>query len=285
MIIQIFVLKKIDLENKALEKDLKERKEMEVWGSFYFKIIKNVSPIHNIIISLFFILIYIFTMFKIGCLEYTPTGIYGGILGAFVFFVGIQAYIKYLALLYFVYDLKRVNIKHYFFYIPALTDWIVILAHEFSYIEKWFLILGLMYSTMYAINIPANAIIFNNGISIQTSSNFLFIITWIGIIIFFALAVPIFTFLSRYFIKECICKCKSISIKNIEKQIEVLSNNASETDLKTIQIKLSLIKEISMSEEYPLKYRHTVFNSFYALCLAVMTLVSPFMSIIKQLFF
>lgn len=285
LIIQLFVLRKIDLENKILEHDLKERAEMEVWGSFHFKTRGFLSRRCNIILSLFFVYIYIFTMFKVGCIEYTPTGIYGGILGALVFVIGIQAYIKYIGLLYFAYDLKKLHIEHYFFYIPAMTDWIVQLAHEFSYIEKWFLALGLMYSIMYAINVPANAIVFNNGILIQTSCNFLFIITWIGIIIFFALAVPTFTFLSRYFIKTCICKCKSVSIKKIEIQIKALTNNASEKDLSNIQAKLSLIKEISLSEEYPLKYQYTVFHSFYTLSLALLTFISPFISFAKQIIF
>lgn len=284
LIIQIFVQNKINSENKILEDQLKERKEIEVWGSFNVKTRKFITPMCNAIISVLFIFIYILAMFKVGCLEHTPTGIYGGVLGAFVFGVGIQTYLKYLALLYFAYDLKRLNIKHYFFYIPALTDWIIQLAREFSYIEKWFLILGLMYSAMYAINIPANTITINSGISFHTSSTFLFLITWIGIIIFFALAVPVFTFLSRHFIKECICKCKCISIKKIEKQIEVLSNNASKEDLVSIQTKIFLIKEISMSEEYPLKYRHTIFDSFYSISLALLTLASPFISIIEQIF-
>ena len=285
LIIQIVILKKLDLENEIIEKNLKKKGEAAVWGSFNSKVTNGSSSLQNTIISLFFVFIYIFTMFKVGCLEYTPTGIYGGGLGAVVFFVGIQAYLKYLGLLYFAYDLKRINIEHYFFYIPALTDWIVQLAHEFSYIEKWFLTLGVMYSAIYAINIPDNAIIVNHGISIQTPSNTLFIITWIGIIIFFAFAVPAFTFLSRHFIKECVCKCKSLSINGLEKQILVLSNTASETDLNNIQTRLSLIKEISMSEDYPLRYHHTVFDNFYTIGMTLLTLASPFMSIIQQFIF
>lgn len=285
LIIQLFVLRKIKVENLEIEKALKERKEMEVWGSFNTKTNRLIHTSKVNIISITLVLIYIFTMFKVGCLEYTFTGIYGGMLGALVFYIGIQAYLRYLMLLFFSWDLKNLHIKNYFFYIPALTDWIVRLAREFSYIEKWFLILGLMYSSIYAINIPAGTIIIDNGISFQTSSNFLFFLTWIGIIIFFALAVPVFTFLSRYFIKECICQCKCISIKKLEKQIGILSNNASEEDLNAIQTKLSLIKEISLSEEYPLKYSRTIFDNIYTLNLALLTLISPFLSIIEQLIF
>lgn len=280
--IQIFVLKKIDLENDLLEDEIKKRKEMVVWGSFHSRTQQYITPMHRFVISCVFISIYIVSMFKLGCLECTPTGVYGGVLGAIVFATGIQAYLKYLELLSFAQDLKKISVKNYFFYFPALTDWIVRLAHEFSYIEKWFLILGLMYSTMYAINLPSNVIIFKNGnLRIQTSSKALFIITWGGIIIFFALAVPVFTFLSRYFIKGCISKCKGISIKSIEKQIQILSASASETDLSIIQKKLSLIKMISDSEEYPLKYSHTIFENFYTFSLALLTLVSPFMSMIQ----
>lgn len=285
LVIQLYVLGKIDMENLEIEKALKERKEMEVWGSFNTKTNKLIHTLKINIISIILVFVYIFTMFKVGCLEYTFTGFYGGLLGALVFYIGIQAYLKYLMLLHFSWDLKNLHIKNYFFYIPALTDWIVRLAREFSYIEKWFLILGLMYSSIYAINIPVGAITINNGISFQTSSNFLFFLTWIGIIIFFALAVPVFTFLSRYFIKECIGQCKCISIKKLEKQIGILSNNASEEDLNSIQTKLSLIKEISLSEEYPLRYSHTIFDKIYTVNLALLTLISPFISIIEQIIF
>lgn len=84
---------------------------------------------------------------------------------------------------------------------------------------------------------------------------------------------------------EMLGQCKCISIKTIEKQIGILSINTSEEDLNTLQTKLSLIKEISLSEDYPLKYKYTVFDKIYTICLALLTLISPFTSIIEQLIF
>ena len=285
LIIQKFVTKKIDEENTIIEKELLNAKETEVRGSFITKTNFLLNTMKWRIIPIFFVCFYIFAMFEVGCLEITITGFYGGILGTIVFYNGIQTYIRYLMLLYFSYDLKKVQLENYFFYIPALTGWIVFLAREFSYIEKWFLVLGLMYSSIYAINIPSGAISISHGISFHTSSNFLFFITWIGIIIFFAFAVPIFTFLSRYFIKECIRQCKGKSIKKLQKQIDILSVNSTKEELAIIQVKLSLIKEISTSEDYPPEYRHTAFDKGYTICLALVTFISPFTSIIEQLIF
>ena len=285
LIIQLFVLKKIDAENLAIEKELKNIGENNVRGSFNTKTKRLLHTTKGKIISIILVLIYIVTMFKVGCLEYTITGIYGGVLGAVVFYVGIQAYFRYLMLLYFSWDLKNLHIERYFFYIPALTEWIVRLAREFSYIEKWFLVLGFMYSSIYAVNIPAGAIVIDNGLSIHTSSNLLFLITWIGIIVFFVFAVPTFTFLSRHFIKVCIEQCKSRSIKTLEKQIAILSMDTSEKDLKVLQTKLSIIKDISLSEDYPLNYKHTFFDRIYTVCLASLTLVSSFTSVIEQFIF
>lgn len=285
LIIQLLVLKKIDEENLAIEKELKAIGEHNVRGSFNTKTKMLLHTKKVKIISFIFVLIYIATMFKVGCLEYTITGIYGGILGSVVFYFGIQAYFRYLMLLYFSWDLKNLQIERYFFYIPALTEWIVRLAREFSYIEKWFLVLGFMYSCIYAVNIPAGAIVIDKGFSIHSSSNLLFLITWIGIIVFFVLAVPTFTFLSRRFIKVCIEQCKSRSIKTLEKQIAILSIDTSEKDLKILQTKLSLIKDISLSEDYPLNYKHTVFDRIYTVCLASFTLVSSFTSVIEQFIF
>ena len=285
LIIQKFIIKKIDLENSAIEKELKNIKEIEAWGSFNTKTKHLLHTAASKAISIILVFVYMFTMFEVGCLEHNLTGIYGCILGAIVFYQGIQAYLRYLMLLHFSWDLKNLQLKNYFFYIPSLTDWIVRLAREFSYIEKWFLVLGLMYTSIYVINIPAGTIVIGDGISFHASSNFLFIITWIGIIVFFAFAVPTFTFLSRHFIKRCIWQCKCTSIKKLEKQIDILSTDTSEDDLNALQAKLSLIKEISLSEDYPLKYKHTVFDKIYTICLGLLTLISPFTSIIEQVLF
>lgn len=286
LIIQKIVTQKMDEENDIIEKELLNTKENKVRGSFKTKTKLLLHTTKGRIISSLFVLLYIFTMFKIRCLEHTITGVYGGILGAIVFYNGIQAYFRYLMLLYFSWDLKKLELKNYFYYIPALTEWIVLLAREFSYIEKWFLVLGLMYSGLYAINVPEGAVIIdnnNNNISFHTPSNFLFFLTWIGIIVFFALAVPVFTFLSRYFIKECIRQCKRKSIKELEKQIDILSISNTEQDLNMLQERISLIREVSTSEDYPPEYKHTAFDIFYTICLALVTFISPFTSIIEQL--
>lgn len=286
LIIQKIVIEKIDEENASIEKELLDAKENSVLVSFKTKTNILLHTTIGRVISIIFVSLYIFAMFKLGCLEHTITGVYGGILGAIVFYNGIQAYFRYLMLLYFSWDLKKLQLEHYFYYIPALTDWIVILAQEFSYIEKWFLILGLMYSGIYAINIPKGAIIINNNsISFNTSSSFLLLLTWIGIIVFFALAVPTFTFLSRYFIKECIRKCKRKSIKMLEDKIDILSVHSTERDLNILQNKISILKEISTSEDYPLNYNHTVFDTFYTICFALVTFISPFTSLIEQFVF
>lgn len=285
LIIQLNVLKKIKIENAKIRKTLSEKHEAEVLGSFARKAEKFISPTTNHIVSCGFIIIYIYSMFKVGCLEFTPTGYYGGILGAIVFYIGIQAYQRYIALLYFAADLRNLKIKNYFFYFPASTEWIDQLAHEFSYIEKWFLALGLMYSTIYAVNLPVNTVRLDTGISFHTDCNFLFILTWLGILLFFAFAVPTFTFLSRHYIKECIYSCKRVSINCIEQQITILSIQSTETELNLISQKLLLIKEILESDNYPVKYSRTVFDSAYAICFAMITLISPMVSIIEPFMF
>lgn len=282
LIVQLLVLKKIDIKNSVIKGELDSLGENEVKGSFQKKAMGQLHTIKGNIISVAFVLVYITTMFKVGCLEHTITGIYGGVLGAIVFYVGIQCYFKYLMLLYFSWDLRNLRIERYFFYVPALTEWIVQLAHEFSYIEKFFLVLGFMYTTIYAINIPAGTIIIDNGLSINTSAKLLFMITWIGIIIFFVVAVPVCTILSRQFIKRCIAQCKSQSIKKIEKQIAIISLNVTETDLRVLQTKLSLLKEISLSEDYPLKNMHQIWDHIYTVCLSVLTLASSCISVIEQ---
>lgn len=121
LIIQLVVLKRIDAENLAIKRELLQAEENSIRGSFSAK----TSMLLNVkgrLISIALVFIYIAAMFEIGCIELTITGIFGGILGAVVFYVGIQLYFRYLALLYFSWDLKNLQIKRYMFSFPALTD-------------------------------------------------------------------------------------------------------------------------------------------------------------------
>lgn len=283
LVIQFLVCRKVNLENKKIQNDLEIKEDTEIYKNFNEKNINFLSPLRRVFIAIPFLVLYIFSMFILGCIEYSVTGLFIGVLSSIVFYTGIQTYLKYVALLYFVYNLKKPNINHYSFYFPAMTDWIVKLAYQFSYIEKWFLILGLMYSGIYAVNIPQNAIIINNGIFFHTTSNMLFFITWGGIIIFFALAVPSFTLFSRYYIKKYIQQCKIMSIEKIEQKTMVFSSQVTSVDLNFIYLQISLIKEISSSEEYPLRYKHTFWKSVYTIIFSLLTILSPFLSIVNEL--
>ncbi len=284
-VIQLAVLKEIRIERENIKKCLMHKNEPEVIGLFNRKMERILYSVTGEIISFVFVVLYIITMFAVGCLEVTVTGIYGGILGCLVFYVGIQAYIHYMALLYFAYDLRHVQIKDYSIYFPALTDWIGRLAREFSYIEKWFLGLGLMYSIIYAINLPKDIILIEDGITFNSNCNVLLIITWSGILILFAMAFPVFTFLSRIFIKNVIYTCKSNSINNIEKKLFVLSERPTEEDFMIIERLISLAKTILESDDYPLRYRQTIFDKAYTIIIALITLVSPFLSIAEKIIF
>lgn len=257
LIIQVLALKAIDKENSAITSELKRKEEYKVLKSFNF-IIYVPSSIVCKLVSIAMVSMYIITMFVVGCLDWTVTGIYGGILGAVVFYVGIQAYFKYLGLLYFSWNLKNLEINHYFFYYPVLTGWIDRLAHEFSYIEKRFVILGLMYCGIYMINIPTDSIVFKPSTVFQTTPNTLFTLTWVGIIIFFVIAVPVFMLLSRHFLKKCIGQCKRRSIEILDDEIFELSSNNTQINLLAVKMRLMAIKDISISADSPFKYKYII---------------------------
>ena len=259
LIIQVLALKTIDKEDSAIMSELKRKEEYKVLKSFNF-IIYVPSSIACKLVSIALVLMYITTMFVVGCLDWTVTGIYGGILGAVVFYVGIQAYFKYLGLLYFSWNLKNLEINHYFFYYPVLTGWLDRLAREFSYIEKRFVILGLMYCGIYMINIPTDSIVFKTSTVFQTIPNTLFTLTWVGIIIFFVIAVPVFMLLSRRFLKECIGQCKRRSIEILDDEIFELSSNNTQINISAVKMRLMAIKDISISADSPFKYKHIILD-------------------------
>lgn len=285
LILEIYILKKIKKENEKTQKLLSECQEIEVYSSFIAKQKNFVKNVVNDTISFVLVVFYIFSMYMVGCLDYTKTGFFFGLLGALIFYLGIQSYFQYLSLLYFAYDLKNLEIKKYFFYSPALTEWVEQLAREFNVIEKWFLILGSMYSIIYAVNLPPGTFVLSDSLLINTPCNFLFYLTWIGIIILFVIAIPSFIFLSRLFIKDCIYMCKRKSINTIKKQINMLSQQSTEEDLKMIDMKIKLINEITNSECYPLKYSRTIFDNAYTIFFSIITSVSPLISIIEQFIF
>lgn len=275
---QIIIYGKIKSGKKKIKENLSTQQESEVESSFIMRTEGFITPTSNNLLSLFFVMFYISTMYWLECLEHSPTGVYGGLLGAITFYIGIQTYIEYVSLLYFVSDLGNLNIKNYSFYIPSYTNWIVQLAHEFNYVEKWFLVLGTLYSLIYAINLPRGCFLFKNEIIINTNCNALFIITWLGIILFFAFAVPVFIYLSHYSIKQCIFNCKCKSIKYVEQQIQ-------ETDPEITLKRLAIIKSIEETSDYPTKYNSTVLDKLYTAILSFFTLASPFISIIEQIMF
>lgn len=175
-------------------------------------------------------------MFAVGCLEPTITGIYGGALGAVVFYIGIQAYIHYISLLHFSSNLRNCKINDYSFYYPALTKWMRVLSKEFKFIEKWFLILGLMYITIYAINIPQGTLS-TTGFALN-----LFFTTWAGIFIMFVFAVPFLFSIRKDSLKTLVCGCKAESLSQLEKKL-----TATPDDRYAF-----LIKSVSQTENYPL---------------------------------
>lgn len=285
LIVQIIVLKRIKEGNAEIKKCVQEKNEPEVLGLIIAKVEKIPCTIVGEILSILLVFFYIITMFALGCLEKSITGIYGGILGGLVFYIGIQAYIHYIAILYFVYDLKHIEINDYSFYFPALTNWMRKLAHELSYIEKWFLFLGLMYSIVYAINLPRGILFIGDKIVIHTNCNVLFYISWVGILIFFAIAFPLFTFSGRSFLKNVIYNCKCNSINKMENQLLILTNQSTEDDFQLVERLISLTKAISESDDYPLKYSQTIFDKAYTIIISLITLISPFWSIAEEIIF
>lgn len=114
IVVQIIMLKILKAENAKIKKLLLDAQELEVYSSFITKEEGFVPNTLNNIISGLLIIIYIFSMYRVGCLAYTITGFFFGILGALVFYIGIQTYLQYLSLIYFTYDLRKLDIKKYF---------------------------------------------------------------------------------------------------------------------------------------------------------------------------
>lgn len=230
LLLEYMVIKQIKTGTEELKESIKETQVLHSFTS------RADYSITSEIISFALVSIFITTMFVIGCLEPTITGIYGGALGAVVFYIGIQAYIHYLSLLHFSSNLRNCKINDYSFYYPALTKWMRVLSKEFKFIEKWFLILGLMYITIYVINIPQGTLS-TTGFALN-----LFLTTWAGIFILFIFAVPFLFNIRKNSLKTLVCGCKADSIHQLEKKLTAVPDDRY----------AFLIKSVSQTENYPL---------------------------------
>lgn len=230
LLLEYMVIEQIKTGTEELKESIKESQLLRSFTS------RADYSITSEIISFALVALFITTMFAVGCLEPTITGIYGGVLGAVVFYIGIQAYIHYLSLLHFSSNLRNCKINDYSFYYPALTKWMRVLSKEFKFIEKWFLILGLMYITIYAINIPQGTL------AITGLPQNLFLTSWAGIFILFILAVPFLFNIRKNSLKTVVCGCKANSIHQLEKKLTAVPDDRY----------AFLIKSVSQTENYPL---------------------------------
>ena len=230
LLLEYIVIKQITADTEKLKESITES---QVLHAFTAKVEKHSQ--HKII-SFIIVAFFIATMFAVGCLKPTITGIYGGALGAVVFYIGIQAYIHYLSLLHFSSNLRNCKINDYSFYYPALTKWMRELSKEFQFIEKWFLTLGFLYITIYAINIPQGTLA-TTGLPQN-----LFLTSWAGIFILFVFAIPFLFNIRKSALKTVVCGCKANSIHQLETKL-----TATPDDRYAF-----LIKSVSQTENYPL---------------------------------
>ena len=175
LLCQVYVLKNMDSKFFNIKEALVLSEDREFFrlctDTYQFSILK-------VLLSVAFVFMYILSMYKVGCIDYSVSGIYGGVFGAIVFFVGIHAYIKFFGLLRFVSGFgSRDN-----------NEIVSKIRETVSYTGKWFFALGLLYCFIYYINIPKNIV----------SAGIPFLIaTWVGIVVFFGFGLVIAAIVNR----------------------------------------------------------------------------------------
>ena len=281
---EIYVIKMMSTRIKRIFKTINADHDMEVLGA-YSKISRAETSPWFYVVECIAVSFYMVTICVLKCVDTTLTGLYGLFLGTLVFVLGVSAYYRYIVFARFVYDLRNLKIEKYNFYMPALTEWFVQIANTLSFIDKWFFVLGMMYTTLYAIIMPPGIVSFQNGIVISSSNNVLFYTTWVGVLVFFVLAFPIITVLFRAFLKHIILLCKGQSIKQMERCIRLIEKSDDAAKLELIERHISLIKTIDESSDYPLRYRRTVFDGAYSILMTIGAIATPYISLIEQFMF
>ena len=279
LILEICEIRGFASSFQCLRAEIEINNEPEVMGLINGKLKQYFTTRKFILIVLFFVILYMSSLIVLNYVTIDYAGIYGIFLASITFSLGILAYSNYLIFIYFMYNLKNLKIENYAKFAPAHTMWFIISANILSYVEKYFFIIGFLYVLTYTLLTPIDSISFADKITINTPHNFMFLTSWIFIIIFFVVAFPLLTIYARLRLKNIVVSCKNRNIKEIEVEIRNLSNNDNHAGIEKISIYLEMMKFIDDSRDYPLKNNRSFADSLFSFSLTTITFLIPLISL------
>ncbi len=219
---------------------------------------------HQIFIIVFFNLIYLASIFRLGYLTFNLISIYASILILTTFSSTLIGYWQYVIFLIYLNRILKEDIKLYNYYFPAKTDYIINIAELAKNYRNAFFSLGVFYTSIYALLIPANVLININKdtynflflklpqLTLNTPCNLGFYTSWIGILLFIIIAFPILWIIHKRLIKKIIKKLKKNTINDLQNLLDS-SISKDSPNINFHKKFLDLIMFTSETNDYPLK--------------------------------
>jgi hypothetical protein len=202
--------------------------------------------------------LYVYSSYKLEYIQFDVIGAYALIMILLMMttaIIGQTVYVYYIILLS---KLNKQNEFKYNFYMPAKTDWIVLIAKTGRMFNNSFFILGFIYTLVFYLNSPESAVVINrangdfiNGLVLTTPDNLVFLISWLTIIVIIFIAFPSYYFIQNNYIKALVQKLKDKSM--LEISLLMKSDAIKSQDNLEVEIKyITLINNIENSAKKPL---------------------------------
>ena len=230
-----------------------------------------------ILVSAIFIVLFMSSIIFNKYIEINLSGMYGIFLGSITFFGGIIAYYYYIVFLVFINDLSQISLSVKEI-IPAYNPSLINLGKNLISTEKYFFVLGILYTILYAILSFSDLIKLSENVEFFDKSNWLFLISWFTILLFFVFAYPILVFSSKKFLKEVVRKIKQEKINDFFLLIEHRSKNDPK-DIERVNQLLDMINKIDQSKDTPLYRTQSLLNRIAAFISSLFSLITPFLTI------
>ncbi|MBO0441974.1 hypothetical protein, partial [Candidatus Enterococcus ikei] len=228
-----------------------------------------------IFIGIPFVILFMGSIIKNEFIKMNVTGIYGIILGIIAFVLGIIAYAYYILLLSFIRDIRflEFSINEY---APAYSPIYISISKLLILIEKYFFIIGFLYTLIYSIMSYKSIVLKSWSINFHVNNDLMFFITWSIIIIFFILGFPCLTLFSKYLLRENIEVLKIKVTQDILNHINSL--NRAE-NMEEINALMEIIDKIEKSKKSPIETSNSFFNKIFSAFISTITFLTPFMTI------
>lgn len=252
--------------------------------------IKKLLPIQKSflapVVSLFVTVFFFSCIVMLEYIELDIIGFYAIYIAGSSVLIGAYGYVQYLCFLWFVYQAGKLKYRSesYNVYIPAATPWVAQIARTSQKLRSFFLWIGLIYVIEYGMLVPTDKISFaDNTISLNTSNNTAFLISWIVLFLLVIIAFPIINHYQRKFVVDLVENLKGQTIQDLSTLMaeERRNDQDKKRRMSTVITYSVVIENIRDTKSYPIKqlFGYETVMTFVTFVVHVLNLYSKVASI------